>query len=101
MYTGFHISNADKAKCLFLLLSGHLKEECRMKLFRRIPVFIAAGGLVLASLVTAVALLAGNVSSVHATSSFPRKYPRKYSVPYQGVTIGASLQSATLSLRAA
>lgn len=62
-----------------------------MKLSRRILSLMAAGGLVLASVVVAVAVLAGNIGSAHAASAFPSEY----FAPYQDVTIGASLQSVT------
>jgi chitinase len=62
-----------------------------MKLSRRILSLVAAGGLVLASMVALVAMLMGNVSKAHAASSFPSEY----FAPYSDVTIGASLQSVT------
>src|SRR6185312_5301122 len=62
-----------------------------MKLSRRILSLIAAGGLVLASVVAAVVVLAGTISNAHAASAFPSEY----FAPYQDVTIGASLQSVT------
>ena len=62
-----------------------------MKLSRRVLSLMAAGGLVLASLVAAVVVLTGNGGKAHAASAFPSKY----FAPYQDVTIGASLQSVT------
>lgn len=62
-----------------------------MKLSRRILALIAVGGLVLASMITALITQATNQSSAHAASSFPAEY----FAPYADVTVGASLQSVT------
>ncbi|HEX7737635.1 MAG TPA: carbohydrate binding domain-containing protein [Ktedonobacteraceae bacterium] len=62
-----------------------------MKLSRRLLSLAVAGGLVLTSLVAAVVVFAGNLSSAHAASSFPSSY----FAPYDDVTIGPSLQSVT------
>ncbi len=62
-----------------------------MKLSRKALALVAASGLVVASVVTAIIALAGNGIAVHAASSLPSEY----FAPYQDVTIGASLQSVT------
>lgn len=64
-----------------------------MKFSRRLVAFVTASFLVLASLFTAGAMLAGNLIKAHAATAFPSEY----FAPYQDITLGPSLQSVTQS----